>query len=390
MAKALESSKLVISTVKNIISPYPLTFEFHLIILVTRNLNEEFIQEQNETLRRQQHVASMQHRHLGGRPLGTTKIKKNKDTNNEIMAKHHIVCKFKLEVENGGFKALTKKELFSTIYQNIVLQYKLPASFSFPYKTAMSRINRNSYLANGNISPLHSIEQNIVDLLLCMSKVKRALTASESLRLINELIDGTNVQKDLISWKIKKKIYTKNESDLGKVGLSYWRSFLKRQGHQVRSKVAKKYAIDRSNWTSYLNFKDMYLHIKDVLLNDSKIAIKLDDPIWVDKSGNKVDDEAMAFGCKTDIKIVRPDMAIMFDEVGCNLSQEGDNVNGGEKFICGPSDVPYQSSATKNTHFTTLAVTRFDGEPLMCVTIISGKKGTFLQRLASTGVNYLT
>ena len=42
--------------------------------------------------------------------------------------------------------------------------------------------------------------------------------------------------------------------------------------------------------------------------------------------------------CKTDIKIVRPDMAIMFDEVGCNLSQEGDNVNGGEKFMCGPDD----------------------------------------------------
>ena len=51
----------------------------------------------------------------------------------------------------------------------------------------------------------------------------------------------------------------------------------------------KKCAVDRANWSSYLNFRDMYLHIKDILLNDSKMAVKLPVPIWVDRDGNEVD-----------------------------------------------------------------------------------------------------
>ena len=118
----------------------------------------------------------------------------------------------------------------------------------------------------------------------------------------------------------------------------------------------------------------MYLHIKDILVNDLKIVVKLPVPVWVDRNGNEVDCESKAFGCKTDIKIKKPHMAIMFDEVGSNLSQEGDNANGGERFCCGPNDQPYQAVSTKNQRFTTLAVTRLDGEVLMCVVIVAGKK----------------
>ena len=73
----------------------------------------------------------------------------------------------------------------------------------------------------------------------------------------------------------------------------------------------------------------MYLHIKEILVNDSKIAVKLPKPIWVNRDGEEVETEQEAFGCKVDIKIIKPEMAIMFDEVGSNLSQEGDNANGG-------------------------------------------------------------
>ena len=64
----------------------------------------------------------------------------------------------------------------------------------------------------------------------------------------------------------------------------------------------------------------------------------------------------------------------MFDEVGSNLSQEGDNANGCERHMSAPNKVPYQSAATKNHRFTNIGITRLDGEPLMCVTIIAGKK----------------
>ena len=76
---------------------------------------------------------------------------------------------------------------------------------------------------------------------------------SESIRLANELIDGTLTQKKIIAWKKKYKIFHKNPDDYGKVGISYWLNFMKRKGHLLKSKRGKKYAIDRSNFTSYLN-----------------------------------------------------------------------------------------------------------------------------------------
>ena len=61
-----------------------------------------------------------------------------------------------------------------------------------------------------------------------------------------------------------------------------------------------------------------------------------------EQKGIEVDNEDAALGCKVPIKIDRPDRGIMFDEVGCNISQEGDNFNGGESYLCGVKDQAYR------------------------------------------------
>ena len=66
-------------------------------------------------------------------------------------------------------------------------------------------------------------------------------------------------------------------------------------------------------------------------------------------------------------------MCIVLDKVGSNLSQENDSVSGGQKYVCGREEVPYQVVATKSNHFTCLGLTRLDCEALMCVVIIQGK-----------------
>ena len=91
------------------------------------------------------------------------------------------------------------------------------------------------------------------------------------------------------------------------------------------SKSGRKYAVDCCNWTTYLNFANIYKHIEDILVHDSMIARKLETPQWMDINGNVVDKEEDAYGCKVEIVLERPDMGIVFDEVGCNLSQECDN-----------------------------------------------------------------
>ena len=71
-----------------------------------------------------------------------------------------------------------------------------------------------------------AVEDKLVALLLCMSKIKRSLTSSEGLRLANELIEGTAVQQQLVQWKMNKKVYNRDMGALGTVGMGYWRNFL--------------------------------------------------------------------------------------------------------------------------------------------------------------------
>ena len=216
-----------------------------------------------------------------------------------------------------------------------------------------------------------------------MSKLNHSLKTSESIILINSLIKASDYQKRLISWKKKHHTYAEDDESLGKIGRRYWRGFLKRNEHKLRSKKGKKYDLDRSNWTTYLNFADMYDHIEEVLVHESKIAEYLPVPVWMDAEGNEVSEE-MAIGCKVKIKFTRPDLAICCDEVGCNLSQDGDGDIGGTKYVCHVDDHPSKSSTKRDSHFTCLGLTRFDGHPLMCVILLTGKRRNLM---VETGID---
>jgi hypothetical protein len=127
----------------------------------------------------------------------------------------------------------------------------------------------------------------------------------------------------------------------------------------------------------------MYDHIESILVHESKIAEFLPEPVWMDKDGNEVGEE-QAFGCKVRIKYTHPELAICCDEVGCNISQDGDGNMGGTKYVCHVDDEPSNSSTKKDSHFTCLGLTRFDGHPLMCVVLLSGKKRNLM---VETGID---
>ena len=75
------------------------------------------------------------------------------------------------------------------------INFGLDDSFYFSYFTAMSQVKRKNLQALGVKSPLAKIESDLVELILCMSKLKRSLTVSKKLHLCNQLIDSTDVQK---------------------------------------------------------------------------------------------------------------------------------------------------------------------------------------------------
>ena len=82
---------------------------------------------------------------------------------------------------------------------------------------------------------------------------------------------------------------------------------MKQYKYEINRKAICKYSIDRTNFTSYLNFSDMYKHIEKILLA-SKVAVILPQPVWMNKSGQVVEDEMDSYGFKVPIEITRPDM----------------------------------------------------------------------------------
>ena len=94
-----------------------------------------------------------------------------------------------------------------------------------------------------------------------MARIRMAITPRQAISLINSLIDGTSVQEQLIEFK---KIYKIKGNDvLGRVGAGYRRGFKKRNAHLLVSKKGQKFELDRSQWSTYHNFKQMYACIAE-------------------------------------------------------------------------------------------------------------------------------
>ena len=134
---------------------------------------------------------------------------------------------------------MTKQMIFDECCKRTIHKQNLPGTFKCSQNTADSRIKRKSLFGDARGSPLIEIE-----ILICMGKLKHSLKTSESIMLINSLIKATDYQTRLIEWKKKHKIYAENDESLGKIGRRYWRSFLKRNQHKLRSKKGKKYDLD--------------------------------------------------------------------------------------------------------------------------------------------------
>jgi hypothetical protein len=90
-------------------------------------------------------------------------------------------------------------------------------------------------------------------------------------------------------------------------------------------------------------------------------------------------------GFKVKVKLTRPDMCIVMDEVGSNLSMMKDGHAGGEKFVVGKGKEAKLRSTKRDKRFTCLGLTLLSGEPLMCVIIVDSKQEDLLVR---TGVDY--
>jgi hypothetical protein len=288
-------------TVTKLVDEYSSSYPWLTEDVIKGRLKRKYKQTSNINKHTQQQLSSQQKstllassqlspsRNKGGRPKGTKLIDiehLNRCTNE---AKSEIVDEYVSLMKHTG--ARLPAGAYNKIHGDIKKRRNLPDSFLFPYQTAKKRIQRKTVLDDfavpiGAQSPLRDAEENITKLLILLGKIGSPVSSGQGVFLINDLIKNTVHQQRLIEYK-KKQGISQSDEDLGKIGQNYWYSYLKRNRTKIESKKGRKYDLDRSSWTKYKNFKNMYSAIEEEMV-EAGVAISLDEPAWMDQNGNKV------------------------------------------------------------------------------------------------------
>jgi hypothetical protein len=320
----------------------------------------------------------------GGRPIGSTLATKEQASMLSTKAKNEITLLY-VEEKRKREAGLTHLK-YNDVVEHVKKKYKLPSSFSFSYQTARKRIYTNNLttqhqVSRGEPSPLHELEPEFIKMFVILGNIGAPVSMGDALALINEMIIGTAAQQKLIQWKLKYKV-NQDLDQLGQVSMRYVRGFMKRNSGEISSKKGRRFELNRMKWCTYSNFRHMYDNHEEAMI-EAGVAVSLPVPVWMDEYGNEVseDDKENAFGCKVRTELTRPDMCIVMDETGCNLSQKSDGNIGGKKFIVGKSNEVKIPTSTSDKHFTVIGLTLLTGAPLMCVIIIDAKRYNLLVEL---------
>ena len=306
----------------------------------------------------------------GGRHVGTT-IKAKEETERKIfLAKNIITKRFSAERKRIHWEKNVKCGTLKKITDEVKGELKLNKNVNISPSAIRQRYYRKKEVCHhvaGHISPLEKIEPTVISIIIHMGRIRQSLSPSQGLRLVNSLIKGTEIEKELVQWKQK---FSNNNSP--SVGNGYWARFMKRNKDKIVSRRGQRYELNRQKWTTYSNFVHMYNHCINEMV-DAGVAVKLDDPVWMNRAGKECSEEE-AFGCKVTHKIIRPDMCICGDEVGGNLSMKGDGNEGGKLLLGERGCVAQEKASTRSRKFTMIGFTALTGDPVMCVLIFEGKK----------------
>jgi hypothetical protein len=88
--------------------------------------------------------------------------------------------------------------------------------------------------------------------------MRQTYIVRECLELANSLIDKSSTQVQLVEWKQKMLGRNFTEDNGGRVGLKWWRSFVKRHKAHISIRKAIRLDVKRNEWCKLENFQKMY------------------------------------------------------------------------------------------------------------------------------------
>lgn len=249
----------------------------------------------------------------------------------------------------------------------------------------MNRIYRNTLhqTTYQKQSPLHEIEPTCVDFFIRVAETGQPLSIGECLLFINSLIQDTVHQQNLIQFKkhhfSEEYLCNKTDSELGKVGRNYWSGFYKRNRDKLSATTEKKFELNRSNWTKYRFFSQMYTDIFRVMV-EAGVARKLLNPVWMNKEGVTVLDEADSFGMKVCEHLEYPKAVLVLDEAGADSAMMSDGSYAGRKVVGERGTTSRRRSTKKSKRYTIIPLVSLSGQAVMCVLIIDGvERNSFVE-----------
>ena len=321
-----------------------------------------------------------------GRKKGTSKVAIKEKQLLHHKAKEKVTelyfCHYQ-KYRTKSNKKRSNKGTYVSIFNKVKHEMKLDDSFKFSYESCRSRIRREKLFPNGIgcKSPLIDVEPKFIEIILSMSDIGCPVSVGETICLLQSLINNTPAQERLKDFQRKifhaRGHYDVAEDYLGTITKNYYYGFMRRYQHIIQSSRGRRFEVARQNWTNYTNFSNMYIDIERMLV-ESKLAITLPEPFWMNREGVRVEDVKESYGCKVQTDFTFPQCCIVMDEVGGDLNMMNDGFIGGKKFLCRTGDTAKMNATKKTRKFTLLGVTNMIGDPIMCVVIFEGKERNIL------------
>jgi len=220
-----------------------------------------------------------------GRPKGTTDSAKTaeQDRKDQCMAEITSTYADKKLAKSEGCRV--EKNCLSRLIQEKTEKYGLGDKVLINQETIKTRLRLRQFgvvKRPGLTTPLKKLEDLLVDILISASQFRKPLTVREGLELTNSLIKGSRFQQDVIDFQQKYCTGTmKKETEVGKLGMSYWNKFMHRHGQLIVSKRGERFASSHAQWSTYDNFADMYNKTYKEMC-DAGLTKEMDPPvIWI-------------------------------------------------------------------------------------------------------------
>jgi hypothetical protein len=313
---------------------------------------------------------------LGGRPVGTTNKEKHDLKLRTRLCLDVVATEFH---EKRNIAKRDGKYVKKGCLDDIIKEQKRKFNLSDNIKIDQSAIRARHYRGRlkvksfGPASPMADVEPKLVELIVRMSRIRRCLTATQCLLLANDLIEGTEYETKVVSFKRGR--YEKNDLGKANLGKKYWLGFKKRWEHVLAFKRGQKFALDRSAALTFCNMNKMYNEVYDAM-EECGVASKCNELMYAKNDGSIATEWNDKFGLPCTHQIDHPQMCLVVDEVGSDLSQKGDGHIGGAKYACEHGSHAQNKVQHTDKHFTLLGFTALTGEPVLCLVIIAGVKET--------------